>query len=209
MSVTPGQVQLDAAKLEQRMPKWRTLTELLRFADVAENAEELLGQANAIRDQRLLLEEPDPVQPLLDELAGALRAALSSAYEVFYSEYDQQLSSLEEHGAWQKLSDDKASEFLQAGGLRRLKMPDVQSPESLASALKHRPLSELDAQTDALSSRFTKALKLAIEETAPRTRQVTIPRKVFQKQQEVESFIQDLKEELLRHVDDGHPVAIS
>ena len=65
-------------KIAQRQPGWERLRRLLRHTGSLPIAAAAADQARAIEQQRLLLTDPDPVQPLHDQLASALRAALQA-----------------------------------------------------------------------------------------------------------------------------------
>ena len=62
---------------EKRETAWRDLERLLRHADGLPVAEAVAPAVAAIRDGRQLLDEPDPIAPLLTELATALRAEVT------------------------------------------------------------------------------------------------------------------------------------
>ena len=66
-----------AARREKRETAWRDLGRLLRHADELPVAETLAPAVAAIRDGRQLLDEPDPIAPLLTELVTALRAEVT------------------------------------------------------------------------------------------------------------------------------------
>ena len=66
-----------AAAVRSARPRWRDLERLLRHADGLPVAEAVAPAVAAIRDGRQLLDDPDPIAPLLTELVAALRAEVT------------------------------------------------------------------------------------------------------------------------------------
>lgn len=64
-----------------RLPVWSRLQRLLQHARDLPEAADLQRQADAVGRERTLLEDPDPIPPLLASMADVLRAAVTAAHE--------------------------------------------------------------------------------------------------------------------------------
>ena len=64
----------------ERLPEWYRLERLLHHARILPVAVELTPQLEAIRSQRSLLTNPNPLPPLLRKVTTALRKAVSEAH---------------------------------------------------------------------------------------------------------------------------------
>lgn len=70
-----------ASLIQTRQPRWDTLNRLLSHARGLSVFEEITPQVDAIKKQRLLLSEPDPIPDLCERLTTVLRQTLLEAYE--------------------------------------------------------------------------------------------------------------------------------
>ena len=68
-------------KITQRLPQWEMLQKMLFHARKLPIVHEVDPQVTAIKDSRSLLDDPDPVSPLINKVAAALRAELQRARE--------------------------------------------------------------------------------------------------------------------------------
>ena len=92
-----------AARREKRETAWRDLERLLRHADGLPVAEAVAPAVAAIRDGRQLLDEPDPIAPLLTELVTALRAEVTQRAQQLADAQRAAVAELEAWPEWNKL----------------------------------------------------------------------------------------------------------
>jgi hypothetical protein len=119
-SVLEKQVKDWSAKVElaaKRKPAWDTLKRLLAHAASLTEVAESQTQLDAIRDERRLLDTPDPVPSIHKSIVGLLRKALNKAHGEFAETYDRQKSALEASENWKKLKGQQRSEILAAEGI--------------------------------------------------------------------------------------------
>jgi hypothetical protein len=75
-------VALDAqaAKIAVREPHWKQLDTLIGYLPELPEAPAITAERNAIHDGRLLLDDPDKVQPLVNRAADSLRTAVNRSF---------------------------------------------------------------------------------------------------------------------------------
>src|SRR3989338_5893640 len=70
----------------------------------------LTTERDAIRDGRLLLDDPDKVEPLVHRAADVLRTAMNKNFGAYRGEYDRCTRELEAAPQWGKLApEDRAA----------------------------------------------------------------------------------------------------
>ena len=194
--------------IEDRRPGWERLKELLALATSLDSVEAFRAQADAVRSGRQLLHDPDPVKPLVESIATELRNALQSVSGKFIELYDVEMSALESSDAWKQLADDQWKSIVQEAKLRNSLPPTVGKTSELIESLKTKGLDVWHAELDALPSRFGLAERLASKLLEPTSVTYPIPRRLLRTSAEVESYIEEVRKELLAKVE-SHPVQVS
>src|SRR5215210_5272341 len=83
-----------AKKAKDRLPRWERLQRLLDQARPLSESATVREQADAVHEGRALLEEPDPIPPLLSEVADMLRAAVTHAHRRYSETFDAGMRGL-------------------------------------------------------------------------------------------------------------------
>ncbi len=191
----------------RRLPAWQTLERLQDHADGLAVAAEVAPQAEAIRDGRRLLEEPDPVPPLSSRLVDALRAELKARYAEWRARFESERKALEADASWQKLSPADRSALLAACKLSELPEPKAGTPEELLSALDATSLAGWTERLHALTSRFAEARKEAAQRVAPKAVVVALPKATLHDEAEVEKWLEEARRVLKEKLASG-PVIV-
>jgi len=192
---------------EQRLPRWKRLERLLQQAETLPEADEVARQMAAIREQRSLLQDPDPVIPLVQQLEAALRAALEERVNAFKREREKGIEALTKEEAFRALSEERRAGLIEKCGLRAVDMPDTSTEENLLLALERRPLDYWATMTDGLEARFARARELAAKEAYQAVR-VTPPAATLKNEAEVDAYLTDLRQEIMKNIQTGKPVVI-
>jgi len=164
-----------ARLIGKRLPRWRMLERLYEHARSLPVAVEVGPQIEALRDNRALLSDPDPVEPLVKELAQALREALQRARSEYASLYEQRKRELESHEAWKRLAPEEQAEILSRQGVSGLPEVRLGTEEELLDSLDEISLEEWATRRDALPVRFKKVLEEAQKRLEPKAVQVILP----------------------------------
>lgn len=197
-----------AEKARERMPEWQRLLSLLGHAREVADAEDPREQAGAIRARRTLLDEPDPVAPLLSDLTGVLRASLNEAHDLYAENFDREMAALGTSDPWRRLTEEQRQRLLTSFGLRRRERPHVESGAAILDALDATSLSEWESLTYSLSERFGRALAEAARLLEPKAVRVRPPGASLATEDEVDEYLAGLRERLLSHIREGRPVIL-
>lgn len=195
-------------KIAERQPRWRLWQEFLSLAQGLPAAEAIATQAEAIQANRALLDDPDPVAPLLASLTAALRQALQTARQRYDEAYKRSLDGLKASDDWKRLSEPEAQRILRENSVDYVAMPGVGTDEALLEALRKTPLSTIEAQTIALTTRMEQARAAAAKQLEPLAVTVTVSHATLRTPEEVDRYLAALREEILGHIKAGKPVML-
>ena len=174
-----------------REPRWNLLSELVHHADG--DMEKLKAEIEAIRENRLLLQEPDPIQPKLIELTDQLKAALNKLKEVYISLYATKMTELQSNEYFKKLTPEQKHEILLKHQL--LTKPEIISldAQGLLFQLQKASLYTWDTKIAALPGQFQSALEEAIQLAEPKAQTYSLPRNTISNQADIDAYLAALK----------------
>ncbi|MDP3030214.1 MAG: BREX system P-loop protein BrxC [Deltaproteobacteria bacterium] len=195
--------QATGKEITRRLPAF-VLTEKL-VAQAVGLAEQAEWSANliAIRANRSLLDDPDPVSHVLKAAANALRAGLTHAHKAHAAMFVAQAARISSNAAWQKLPEEKRQSLLSSAGALQRTAPATGSDEQLLSALQSCSLANWQSQTDALAAQFDKALAAAIIEAEPKARRVTLAAATIHDEAELDAWLNKSKHAIEAALKDG------
>jgi hypothetical protein len=185
-----------AQLVKVREPQWNLLKELAYHTPGTDDFEQLKTEITAIREDRLLLQEPDPIQPKLNELSDKLMTLLNKQKERFIESYTLKMAELQENQYFVKLSPEQKHITLAKHQL--LGKPEIKPADAhaLLNQLQKASLYAWDTKIAALSGQFQAALEDAILLSAPQASTYSLPRKTLTNQADIEKYIAALKTEL-------------
>jgi len=198
-----------AGQIRQRWPNWMTLKRLLKHAADLENAEVYRSQVEAIEQQRLLLEEPDPISPLINDLTQSLRDALNTLNREYQSRHKQGMQRLETDANWQQLEPEQRNQLLSEQKLTLADQPQVavQSTDEVLNTLDQCPLSTFADRVAALPSRFDNVAVAAAELCEPEIQFVSVPRRTLKTEADVDAWAEEVKARLKEALTNG-PISV-
>ena len=114
----------DLAELAaKRKPAWETLQLLLKHSKTLPESETLEQQANAVRDERRLLDITDPIPAIHKEAVTALRSAVKKAHDDFKTVYDREMAALTSNDNWVKITSAQQQGYPQSRRYRQYTIP--------------------------------------------------------------------------------------
>jgi len=185
-----------AALIEERWPSWENLQELLRYTGDLDAADKVRDQVQTIKEGRMLLADPDLIQPLVKSLESALREKLAESRKRYESEFGKRLEQLEKEASWRELSDDKCDEIIQKCEIAPMEDMAVGTREELIKALAKHPINFWNDRIDALAGRFARAGELAAKALEPETQTVDIPRRTLKSEEDIEVWVEEVQDKL-------------
>jgi hypothetical protein len=194
--------------IDDRRPGWESLKELLGLATKLDTFESFKEQAEAIKTERQLLHDPDPVKPLVEAVSRELRDALQSVSGRYLELHQAEMDALESSDAWKKLEHEQWKTILQDAKIRIVSPPRFGKVSELVESLKAKGLDVWDAELDALPARFAQAERMAAKLLEPTSVSYPIPRRLLRTSEDVEKYLAEVREELLTKVAEN-PVQVS
>jgi hypothetical protein len=197
-----------AGELAQaRLAAWARLEELLRFADALPFAAQSTEQAEAIRSGRRLLDEPDPMSHIASAVRDGLREALLAAHARYEEAFTAGESQLEADSQWRQLDQTTRVAILSSVALNLAPAPTVGTELELLGALRDTTIPEWADRAAAVPAKVSLARERAAQELAPKAKRFSPPPANLASPHDVKRYVDDLREELLRRIDEG-PVII-
>ena len=195
--------QATGTEIATRLPVFSLTDKLVAQAVGLAEQPEWSATLSAIRANRSLLDEPDPVSHVLKAVTHALRASLSAAVTAHADRYAAQMARMSGHAAWQQLPDEQRQALLVGAGTRHRTAPATGSDAHLLAALQSCSLATWQAQTDALAAQCDKALEAAISAAEPKARRVVLPTATIHTQAELEAWLATSKTTIAAALQDG------
>lgn len=191
----------------ERLPEWRRLERFLHHARNLPVATELNPQMEAIRSQRTLLTDPNPIPPFLNQVTAALRKAVSEAHGRLRQERDREVAKLEASGDWSILKPHDRARILESNGLGPIPDLDVGSAQALMDCLEETALEDWEDRLLALKARTDQAREEAARLLTPKAVTVRPMPATLNSREDVEAYIRRLRDQLLAQIDE-HSVII-
>lgn len=196
------------SEIEKRFPPWKITEQLAKHAAHLPASAGITTRIDAIRENRQLLTNPDPLTPVRDDLGGVLRTALNQKLDAYQARYEQGVAALKESDEWIRVDPDRQAAILAGNHLRFLQVPAISGDRELLNALNQQSLGQWDDAIAALDSRFEAARAAAIKLLEPQTIEVALERPLFRKPKDVDVWLAQTRSALLEHINQGYPVRI-
>jgi len=196
--------QLRADKITLRIPAWEALQELLfqaRNLDVS--AYQI--QADKICQDRLLLQDPDPVPPLTKSVAQFLQAELIKLKDQFGDAYQAVDERLKDEGNWAKLNPQQQGDLLNKHGLsieERIELV-TSGPEKIMEFLGQRDLKTLEERRIAIPGRLQALLEETMLMFEPKIQFVDVDRRLLQTDADIDTWTNDMRKKLQEALKEG------
>ena len=199
----------DLAELAaKRKPSWETLQLLLKHSKTLPESENLNQQANAVRDERRLLDKTDPIPAIHKDAVTALRKAVKRAYDDFKAAYDREMAALEDNDNWNTISSVQQEEILFTEEIADIPDLSIGDDSKLVQSLEETSITNWKTKIDALPKQFSNAALSAARLLEPETQTVKLTSGTLKTEDDVRNWIVDVEENLLDKIQDG-PIVIS
>ena len=195
-------------KSKERLFQWQMLQRLLYHARTLPIAKEVDPQVSAIVQSRALLDDPDPVLPLINQVATALRSELQREHKRLLETQDHEVKILEASDEWQNLASTEGQRFLKQNALDSIPQLTIGTNEELLAALDDTSMAAREDKIAALAGRVKKVREEAAKLLLPRAIRVTPPQATLKSAGELDTYLAKLRTEIMTHLDAGNPVII-
>ena len=214
-----------AERAAARLQAWERAAAFRRHAEGLPVAAEVDPEIDAIRQQRSLLADTDPIGPLVARLAAALREALAAKHAELTAAIEAAGATLAGDATWSKLDEATRRQIRVRVGLDDPPPLAVATDGDLLRKLDGRPLAAWRSEIDAVDARTGQGLQAAAEwidantpppddattdETTPpppRTTTIRVRRGTLPDEAAVRGWLREQEEKLVEAVRNG-PVIV-
>lgn len=179
--------------IAKRHPRWKALETLVAEARALPVAAEITPQIEALRANRALLNEPDPVMPLVSTVTQALREALQVARERYVTCFQREKDHLAEDPTWKRLTPEQQADILNRQGVAGVPDTRVGTEQELLTSLAEISLESWTTRHDALPQRFANALDEAVKLIEPKAVRVSLPSATIHDEKELRAWLGDVE----------------
>ena len=191
----------------KRLLAWQMLERLAVHASPLSEAKPWIEQCEAIRGNRRLVAEPDPIAPVLKGVADVLRQALNAAQSTHESAYQKGIETLAADAVWGKISPADQARIAREVGLEPPLKPDLSSDDALVAALEAKNLLARRTEAEAIPARVEKARQKAAQLVEPKVQFVWVERTVLKTETEVDAWLAAQRPKLISALANG-PVQV-
>lgn len=192
----------------KRRPAWETLCALLKHVEAIAESEELRVQADAVKNERRLLDSSDPVPDIRKAAGDLLRASVAKAYAEHRKIHEDLMAELSASDTWKQLKADQRKKILLDECIYDLPTLSVGTEAELIRELETTPLQQWKTRTDALAQQFARAMVAAARLLEPKAQSVHLTSRTLKTEQEVKEWLANIEKELLTKIKEG-PLVIS
>lgn len=213
--VAEQQLREEHAALTELVARRRLREELLRSAEeLASRAQGVVAAApavselDAIKSGRGLLDDVDPVSPVLTQLADTLRAEAQRRQAEYETARAVAVAAIESDRSWVRLNEEQRSSVLAGASLAALPPTALGSPSDVLEALTQTPLTSWDDRIESLVAKQQKAAAAMVTILTPRAVRVVVPPRVIGSPAELDSYLDELRVHLTEQLSQHSTIAI-
>ncbi|MFA0082797.1 BREX system P-loop protein BrxC [Vibrio breoganii] len=192
-----------AHKSELRWKQWNKLNEALGYCKDLAIYAELTEQIEAIMANRSLLEDPNPVAPLINKAVDELRIAITAHYDRFEQEHRGCLVELQNDETWASIGSEKQEFYLKKYNLHELPKVNISDADSVFNSIDTIGFNQWNDKTSALQSIFTRMLKDVIQELQPKVRYQKLDRIIIKSEQDLQKWLAATEQKLRAELENG------
>lgn len=200
--------QQRASLVPARRVEWEQVRSLLRHADGLGEHAHAAATLLAIETNRSLLDEPDPVAPIVATLTDELRAAIKERAAAYEAARASALKGLAGNPSWGTLDRSEQDEILRGCGLGARDGSAVGTTEQLLRALEATPISGWQDRIDAIPAQVVRAQTQLLSRSAKTPIAVVVPGAVIENSTDLDRYLEDIRSRVQPHLDNNDTVII-
>ena len=192
-----------AQRIEARRSDWALLKNLLDLSRGLSFHAAIQTEVDAIVSHRSLLDDPNPVSGLVQQLVNKLRDAIQFHVQAYQDRYAECLAQLQADSHWQQLSEQEKNDILGKRKLLTLAQPVLNDAGAIIDSLNDVSLEQWTDRTESLASKFDSARMEAVQLLQPKLQRINLPRKTFETESDVDTWLAEVKQQILDKLNDG------
>lgn len=202
------QWKAQADKVSARLYLWDEFKAALKHCQGLAGYDALDSEKRAIEQNRSLLAEPNPIEPLLKQAIEAIRMAIMKKYQDFQDEYQTCLQELEQDAIWAQLSSSQQSELLTKHHLDNLEMQPLSGNDRVIDSIENTSLTQWSDKTSALAGRFSRVRQEAVDRLVPKAKQVQLSKVVINTEAELDAWLKQVRADVMAALNDNRPASL-
>ncbi len=202
------QWKAQADKVSARLYLWDEFKAALKHCQGLAGYDALDSEKRAIEQNRSLLAEPNPIEPLLKQAIEAIRLAIMKKYQDFQDEYQTCLQELEQDAIWAQLSSPQQSELLTKHHLDNLELQPLSGNDRVIDSIENTSLTQWSDKTSALAGRFSRVRQEAVDRLVPKAKQVQLSKVVINTEAELNAWLEQVRADVMAALNDNRPASL-
>ncbi|MGI2056480.1 BREX system P-loop protein BrxC [Shewanella baltica] len=202
------QWKAQADKVSARLYLWDEFKAALKHCQGLAGYDALDSEKRAIEQNRSLLAEPNPIEPLLKQAIEAIRMAIIKKYQDFQDEYQTCLQELEQDAIWAQLSSPQQSELLTKHHLDNLELQPLSGNDRVIDSIENTSLTQWSDKTSALAGRFSRVRQEAVDRLVPKAKQVQLSKVVINTEAELNAWLEQVRADVMAALNDNRPASL-
>lgn len=200
--------QAQAQKKEVRLREWEEASRLVTYAAALPAHSHLESQLNAIREQRALLDDPNPLNDVLSGARSALRDRIRELHEQAQSAVDAEAQKLARVAHWDELDSAGQAELKQKHRLTPPAEPSVASDSALLEHLAQHPLALMEQAVPAAAGAGAAAREELVHRFAPKAIPLALPAEIIETREQADAYVERVRTLINGQLDAGRTVSI-
>ncbi len=197
------------AKIDERMPPWNALQHLISHAEGFRGLFYVETEVAAILENRSLLSDPDPVEPLLADLRRGLREALAAGVARVEEAQRGVIEALDAGPDWKGLDDAQRKNLIQEHNLGEPSSLKAGTDTEIVEHLRKTPLTSFDGRVmlirGALDQIRVKVAKLLEPETVVVSLEAPVTVKALD---DLDNYLESIRGRAAAELEKGNPVML-
>ena len=197
------------AKIDERMPAWGALQHLISHAEGFRGLFYVETEVAAILENRSLLSDPDPVEPLLADLRRGLREALAAGVTRVEEGRQGVIEALNADPDWQRLDNAQRENLIQEHNLGEPPSLKAGADAEIVEHLRKIPLTSFDGRVmlirGALDQIRVKVAKLLEPETVIVSLEAPVTVKALD---DLDNYLESIRGRAAAELEKGNPVML-
>lgn len=190
-------------RIELRRSDWLLLQDLLGLSRGLAFQATIQSEVDAIVAHRSLLDEPNPVSGLIQQLITKLREAVQHHVQGYLNRHAECLAQLQSDNHWQQLNTTQQDEILGRRKLLTLDEPSLGDADGIIESLNNVSLEQWVDRTESLASKFDSARLEAVQLLQPKLQRINLPRVTFETEDDLDAWLAQVKQQVLDKLNDG------
>jgi len=199
----------DQAELaDTRMRQWNELSDTMRHCRDLAVYSQLEKQRESIKQNRSLLAEPNPVEPLSQQAVTALRDVITAQLTKYEDEFHACQRDLDDDPNWSQLDEQKKQELLDYRNISSIPVVDLSNSAAVYDALDETSFEQWSDRIAALQGRFESVRKDAVTLLTPQVKYYRLHKPTIKTEADLEAWLKETEQQLREQLAQG-PVTIA